>query len=64
MAREEEDTMKARGKEKYDSVHEQDYDRWGTTPGAIKFTDYKPPKKKSTTAKKKAPKSPTAKKKK
>lgn len=55
--------MMARGKEKYDSIHEQDYDRWGTTPGAIKFTDYKTPKKKST-AKKKTTKSSTVKKKK
>ena len=55
--------MKARGKEKYDSIHEQDYDRWGTTPGAIKFTDYKAPKKKSA-AKKKTTKSSTVNKKK
>ena len=56
--------MKARGKEKYDSIHEQDYDRWGTTPGAIKFTDYKAPKTKKSTAKKKTTKGSTVKKKK
>ena len=34
-------------KEKYEGVHEQDYDRWGHTPGAITFTDSKHKKKKA-----------------